>query len=197
MKSVLNVGGNSKDIPIPAYFEGWKHDLLDIDPSTSADIICDGRELNKLDKSLYDAVYCSHNLEHYHPHEIIKVLNGFYHVLKDDGFIDIRVPDIMSVIEHIVENNMELDDELYMSAAGPITAHDVIYGYGKEIEQSGNDFFAHKRGFTPYTLEKSIKDSGFPEVIILKIPQAFEVIAYAFKHKPTKELLEQIGFRVI
>lgn len=196
MKAVLNVGGNSKEIPIPEYFDGWKHDLLDIDPDTSADIICDGRELHTLDASSYDAVYCSHNLEHYHPHEIKKVLSGFYHILKEDGFIDIRVPDIMSVIKYVVEYDIELDDELYVSPSGPITAHDVIYGYGKEIERSGNDFFSHKRGFTPITLENSIRNSGFDFIFIIETPQAFEVRAYAFKQKPSEELQQMLGFSI-
>jgi len=32
MKKVLNVGGGSKNIPIPPLYSGWEHVLLDIDP---------------------------------------------------------------------------------------------------------------------------------------------------------------------
>ncbi len=44
---------------------------------------------------------------------------------------------------------MDLDDILYSSAAGPITVRDVVYGWGKQIEDSGVDFYAHKTGFSP------------------------------------------------
>ena len=47
-KSVLNVGGGSKSTPIPDYFAGWQHDLLDIDARGAPDIVCDARELATL-----------------------------------------------------------------------------------------------------------------------------------------------------
>jgi hypothetical protein len=68
LKRVLNVGGNSKSIPLPPHFSGYKHVLLDIDPKSSADIVCDARRLSELEKEEFDAVYCSHNLEHYYRH---------------------------------------------------------------------------------------------------------------------------------
>ena len=61
---VLNVGGASKQIPIPAYFNGWEHLLLDVDPRGSPDIVCDARLLTTLPAGQFDAIYCSHNLEH-------------------------------------------------------------------------------------------------------------------------------------
>ena len=33
MKKVLNVGGNSKAIPLPPQYAGFDHVLLDIDPT--------------------------------------------------------------------------------------------------------------------------------------------------------------------
>src|SRR6266567_113293 len=66
---VLNVGGNNKKIQIPACFAGWEHVLLDIDPKGSPDIVCDARRMLTLPPSQFDAVYCSHNLEHYYKHD--------------------------------------------------------------------------------------------------------------------------------
>ncbi len=74
IKKVLNVGGNSKDIPIPSQYSGWQHVLLDIDPRGNPDIVCDARELMSMSKNEYDAIYCSHNLEHYYRHDVRKVL---------------------------------------------------------------------------------------------------------------------------
>lgn len=59
---VLNVGGGSKSIPIPDYFAGWRHDLLDIDDRGCPDLVCDARALLMLPGRQYEAVYCSHNL---------------------------------------------------------------------------------------------------------------------------------------
>ncbi|MDD1616033.1 MAG: type 11 methyltransferase [Methylococcaceae bacterium NSP1-2] len=87
MKKVLNVGGNSKLIPLPPEYEGWDHVLLDIDPKVYPDVLCDARELMGLAGAQYDSVYCSHNLEHYYHHDVKKVLAGFSHVLKADGFV--------------------------------------------------------------------------------------------------------------
>ena len=55
---VLNVGGNSKLIGIPAHFDGWTHHLLDISPAGSPDLVCDARQLHTLAPAVYDAVYC-------------------------------------------------------------------------------------------------------------------------------------------
>ena len=76
-RRVLNVGGNSRAIRLPAHFDGWEQHLLDIDPKVRPDILCDAREMLTLPGGNYDAIYCSHNLEHYFRHELPKVLAGF------------------------------------------------------------------------------------------------------------------------
>lgn len=78
MRKVLNVGGNSKETPLPQKYAGWEHVILDIDPAVKPDVVCDARELSSLLCSTYDSVYCSHNLEHYYHHDVKKVLLGFF-----------------------------------------------------------------------------------------------------------------------
>lgn len=147
-------------------FEGWQHVLLDIDPAGEPDVVCDARELTTLPAHAYDAVYCSHNLEHYHRHEVPRVLKGFRHVLKPEGFVYIRVPNIEEVMQIAVERELDIDDVLYTSDAGPITVHDVVFGYGVEIRNSGNDFFAHKTAFTSKSLARVLQDAGFGHVYL-------------------------------
>jgi SAM-dependent methyltransferase len=195
-RRVLNVGGNSKAIPIPACFSGWDHALLDIDRKGNPDIVCDARELATLPAGQFDAVYCSHNLEHYYPHHTIKVLRGFVHVLKDDGFAMIKVPDIRAVMKHFVDNAMDVHDVLYVSPGGPITVHDVIYGWGRQIESSGRDFYAHKAGFTAASLRDAIRQGGFETVFISESADAFEVSAIAFKTVPTQAQRTLLGIGV-
>lgn len=182
---VLNVGGGSKSIPIPAHYSLWQHDLLDIDSRGKPDVVCDARELKTLAAGRYDAVYCSHNLEHYYPHDATKVLRGFLHVLKPDGFAEIRVPDLNSVMKRVVESKLDVEDVLYQSAKGPMSVRDVIYGWGKEIEESGVDFYAHKTGFTADSLERLLRQSGFANVFMFVAEDAFELMALAFKSSPT------------
>ena len=189
---VLNVGGNSKAIPIPPHYAGWEHLLLDIDPRGNPDVVADARDLAALPAAQFDAVYCSHNLEHYYVHEGRRVLQGFVHVLKDDGFAEIRVPDLQAVMKHLVESGMDIQDVLYTAPAGPITARDVLYGWSVEIERSGKDFFAHKTGFTPKSLYGKLREAGFASIVVGSVA-TFELVAFAFKRTPRPELLSLLG----
>jgi Methyltransferase domain len=184
-RRVLNVGGNSKAIRIPPHYDGWEHHLLDIDPSGAPEIVCDARAMTTLPAKGYDAVWCSHNLEHYWRHDLPKVLAGFLHVLKDDGYAEVRVPDMKSVFEEMLKRGIDIDDMLYESPAGPITVNDVIYGFGKKIAESGVDFYAHKNGFTRRSLVMALKGAGFGMVFTGSGP--FEISALAFKTHPTPE----------
>ncbi len=193
-RTVLNVGGNSKAIAIPPQYDGWQHLLLDIDPRGDPDILCDARALTSLPPRQFDAIYCSHNLEHYFRHDVGKVLAGFHHVLKDDGFAHILVPDMGQLMKAVVQDGLDIEDFLYESPAGPIHVIDVIYGLGVEIEQSGNDYFAHKTGFTGKSLAAHLKRAGFPSVYVE--PGDLEIVAIAFKQEPSdyaKDLFKLAG----
>lgn len=185
MKKVLNVGGNNKQIPLPTQYLGWQHLLLDIDPNGQPDVVCDARNLADLPGSTFDSVYCSHNLEHYYRHDVAKVLAGFVHIVKDDGFVCIRVPDLAAVMRAVVEKNLDIDDALYESDAGSIKVSDVIYGYGVEIERSGNDYYAHKTGFTQKSLTAVLFAAGFR--FVFSGVDNFEIVALAFLNEPTIE----------
>jgi hypothetical protein len=179
---LLNVGGNSKAIPLPPRYADFEHVLLDIDPTGGADIVCDARELSALEPMQFDAVYCSHNLEHYYRHDVPCVLAGFLHVLKDGAFVHIRVPDLQEVMQITMERGLDIDEVLYQSPAGPIMVLDVIYGYSVEIERSGQDFFAHKTGFTQRSLTKALSKAGFSTAYVGT--GNLEINAIAFKGTP-------------
>lgn len=185
---VLNVGGNSRLIQMPSQYDGWKHVLLDIDPRGTPDIVCDARLLTSLPPAQFDAVYCSHNLEHYYRHDVAKVLAGFRHVLKGDGFIHLRVPDMAAVMKRVVESGLDIEDILYESSSGPIHVIDVIYGWGLEIECSGNDFYAHKTGFTEKSLSACLRAAGF--AVVITQARDLEIAALAFKSDPPAYAVE-------
>ncbi|MBF0161255.1 MAG: class I SAM-dependent methyltransferase [Magnetococcales bacterium] len=191
-KKVLNVGGNNKNIELPEHFDGFEHLLLDIDPTGNPDILCDARTLTELPAAQFDAVYCSHNLEHYHDHDVSKVLRGFMHVLKSDGFLHLRVPDMRELMKVVVERDLDLDDVLYRSHIGPVLVRDVIYGHAGQIERSGVDFFAHKTGFTADSLSRLLVQQGFAQIFIRT--GRLEVEALAFKGEVSDLVAHLTGF---
>lgn len=191
--TVLNVGGNTKTIPIPPHYDGWGHVLLDIDPRRGADVVCDARELLGLARAQFDAVYCSHNLEHYYRHDVPRVLAGFLHVLNDAGFAEIRVPDVPAALRKMLEDGLDLDDALYEAPVGPIQVIDLIYGWGPEIERSGNDFFAHKTGFSRKTLNEQLLATGFAEVWDAPPFAPYELRALAFKAASSPDQRRLLG----
>lgn len=189
LKRVLNVGGNNKSIQLPPQYDTFENILLDIDPRGAPDIVCDARKLTSLDAGRFDAVYCSHNLEHYYRHDVPKVLDGFLHVLKENGFAQIRVPDIDAVMRTAIERGLDIDDVLYHSPAGPIRVLDVLYGHSDEIEQSGEDFYAHKTGFTQKSLLSALNSTGFSKVYCTLGNLEINVIAFRSEPDETARTL--------
>lgn len=192
---VLNVGGGSKKVPIPPYFADFDHCLLDIDPRGNPDVCCDARELTTLEPDQFDAIYCSHNLEHYYAHDVTRVLQGFLHVLKPGGFAEIRVPDLGALMQEAVAKGLDIDDVVYTSSKGPIRVRDMIYGFGPEIEASGQDFYAHKTGFSRKSLSEALSRAGFG-VQILRKGRAREILIYGFTPKPTEDHVRLLNLKL-
>ena len=173
---VLNVGGANKGIPLPSHFAGYEHVLLDIAKGPDVDVVADARHLSDLVmysrthmdtypklRKPFDAVFCSHTLEHFHSHEVPVVLAGCRTALKDGGTIEIHVPNIEQVYTELAEGS-DLDDVAYEVPAGPILYRDIMFGWSKEIEESGQDHYVHKTAFTPARLTKVLEDAGFHNV---------------------------------
>lgn len=194
MKKVLNVGGGSKSIALPPQYAAYEHVLLDIDPAGQPDIVSDARLLAGLPAAQFDAVYCSHNLEHYYRHDVPRVLAGFLHVLKDGGFAQIRVPDLTELMRVTVSKDLDVDDVLYVSPAGPVMVLDVLYGHSPTIERSGAEFFAHKTGFTQKSLSNAVARAGFSAMFGLT--GNLEINLIAFRGGPNPEVCALFGLPV-
>jgi hypothetical protein len=113
------------------------------------------------------------------------VLGGFLHVLKPDGFAEIRVPDIGGLMRRVAEHNLDLEDVVYESPAGPVAVLDMIYGMRSKVEGGGElhgHLFAHKTGFSASSLPHLLHACGFPRVWCGSV--GFELVAYAFKTAP-------------
>ena len=192
--TLLNVGGGSKAIPLPDVYAGFTHVLLDIDPRSGADMLCDARNLcDDISGDQFDAVYCSHNLEHYYAHDVKRVLSGFLHVLRQGGFVHIRVPDIMEVMRLAVAGKLDIESVLYQSPAGPISVVDVLYGQRKQVEESGCDFMSHKTGFSQKSLMSALLGAGFQ--VVYSGTGNLEVACIAFKGEPSDKHLELLKLK--
>ena len=193
-RRVLNVGGGSKGVALPPHFQDWEQLLLDIDPRGGADLVCDARTLREAAAAnSFDAIYCSHNLEHYYRHDVDRVLQGFLHALKADGFAEIRVPDIGELIKLLANSDLDIEQEIYKANIGSITAHDMIYGYGPEIEASGQDFYAHKTGFSRDSLLRALRSNGFGDIYFAAPLALLELHAFAFKTSADAALRADLG----
>jgi 2-polyprenyl-3-methyl-5-hydroxy-6-metoxy-1,4-benzoquinol methylase len=106
-------------------------------------------------------VWSSHNLEHVFAHEVELVLRAFLRVLRPGGQVMIATPDLQSIGEAIGAGRLE--DTLYESPAGPISALDMLYGHGASIAR-GNEFMAHRTGFTAKTLRGKLRAAGFEAI---------------------------------
>lgn len=148
---------------LPAYFDDWQVYRVDLDPACKPDLIASITDLSAIPDGVADAVWSAHCVEHLYAHEVGRALNEFWRILADDGFACIIVPDLQSVASHVAAD--QLHEVLYESPAGPITAHDILFGFGAAIAR-GNTSMAHKCGFTPSAMMQCLRSAPFAEVIL-------------------------------
>jgi SAM-dependent methyltransferase len=175
---VLNVGGANR--LLPERFEGWEQTLLDIDPNVKPDICMDAKEMTKLPPDTYDAVLCSHNLEHFFRHEVPGVLAGFRHVLKEGGIVDIVVPNIGQLLKDMMRYDLDIDDIWYRTTEGlAITFHEAVYGWNWALCEGNNAYYAHKCGFTGQALYNALSTAGFKNLKV--VGQNTNLLAIGYK----------------
>ena len=137
-----------------------------------------------------DAIYSSHNIEHIYPHEVEVALREFYRVLKDDGMVVLRCPDLQSVCEAVIQD--KLLEPLYESASGPITPMDILYGHIDSVAK-GNDYMAHKCGFTYSVLDRAFHDAGFKTNFGGGNSKLYELFIVSMKQEKSDEEIRNIG----
>lgn len=186
MKTFLHVGCGPQNKSRLKGFSSdeWAEIRLDIDERVKPDIVGTLTDMSKVASERVDAIYSSHNIEHLFPHEVPLALNEFYRVLKPHGFVVMTCPDLISVCEAVVKD--QLLEPLYQSAAGPIAPIDILYGHRASIAQ-GNQFMAHKSGFTYSVLSGAFNGAGFAQTLGGARPQFFDLWLIAFKTKVMDE----------
>ncbi|WP_237481357.1 methyltransferase domain-containing protein [Lichenibacterium dinghuense] len=161
-RRVLNVGSGPRDgrpLPPPFTPEAWDEVRVDIDPGAEPDHVASLTDMGTtLDDGSFDAVWSSHSLEHIHGFDVVNALREFRRVLGPDGFALVTCPDVEAVAAAVVEHG--LDHVAYVSPAGPITLHDILYGHSSSI-QDGAAAMAHRTGLTARRLGDLAIEAGF------------------------------------
>ena len=137
-----------------------------------------------------DALYSAYNIDHIYPHEVPIALKEFYRVLKGDGIVVIKCPDLQSVCEAVVKD--KLLEPLYDSPVGPISPIDIMFGNRKEIAE-GNEYMEKKCGFTYSVLDSAFWEAGFKARYGGRSQNAWELTVVAFKQKKSEEEIKKIA----
>ncbi len=194
MKTFLHVGcGPQNQSQIKGFDnDDWKEIRFDIDENVNPDIVGTLTDMKLVKTGSVDAVYSSHNIEHIYPHEVRIALKEFYRVLKDDGIVVITCPDLQSICEAVV--NDKLLEPLYESEEGhPISPIDILFGWRIPIAQ-GNEYMAHKGGFTYSALNSSFFEVGFKARYGGRMPSnGGELYLVAFKEELPEEEIKKIA----
>jgi len=192
MKTFLHVGcGPQYKSQIKGFDnENWKEIRFDIDEKVNPDIVGTLLDMSAVETGSVDAIYSSHNIEHVFPHEVPIVLREFHRVLKDDGMVVLVCPDLQSVCQAIVDD--KLLQPLYESPAGPISPIDILYGYRPAIAR-GNEYMAHKGGFTYSVLNDAFIEAGFKMNYGGRNPDLWELFIISFKQEKLQEEINTIA----
>lgn len=186
-RRVLNVGSGPFSLRKlhPSFVRTeWQELRLDIDPNVKPDIVGTITDIQGvIEDGSFDAIWCSHVLEHLHSHEIPNALQEIRRILKPDGFVLLTSPDMESVAELILSKG--IDHVAYVSPAGPITVLDMIYGHSASIAR-GRQYMAHNSGFTVQRLGDLLVENGF-DVAFVKRGEHFDIWAVGLKAKSEKE----------
>lgn len=178
----LNAGcGTNDKSRLPRFFRNWREIRVDVDPGMKPDIVTSISDLSAISEGAVDVVWSAHCLEHLFAHQVPKALGEFHRVLCRTGFACIIVPDLQVIAEWIATDR--LHETVYESPAGPVTAHDMVWGFGGAIAR-GKTAMAHRCGFTPTLFLTYLKQAGFAE-IVLRRRSSFELAALALR-KPSK-----------
>jgi SAM-dependent methyltransferase len=186
---LVNVGCGPREDGknVPAFFNSWRQLRVDIDASVQPDIRAELTDLRPIPDGSADAIWASHCIEHLYAHQVTLALAEFRRVLRADGFVCMIVPDLQTVAQYVAADR--LHEPLYQSPAGPVTPHDIVFGFGAAIA-GGRTSMAHRCGFTPGMLQRCFIQSSFPEVLLRRRSQALELAAVA-RMSPAKDESER------
>jgi len=170
--------------------DNWKEIRFDIDKRVNPDIVGSLTDMKSVETASVDALYSAYNIDHIYPYQVPIALREFYRVLKEDGIVVIKCPDLQSVCEAVAQD--KLLEPLYDSPAGPISPIDIMFGNRKVIAE-GNDYMDKKGGFTYSVLNGALYEAGFKTRYGGRSQKGWELTLVAFKQEKSEEEIEKIA----
>ena len=164
--TLMNLGSGPRSVLEACADSPWVHEWeeirIDVEPACKPDIVASLLDLGDIvAENSADVIICSHVLEHLYDHEVGQVLSEIFRILKPDGAVVIKTPDLLQVAEVLLRDDLE--GTVYDAPAGEITILDVLYGHRSSIE-AGDTYMAHHTGFTEQSMARKLLDAGFEEV---------------------------------
>jgi hypothetical protein len=179
-KTVVNAGCGPRTGALRSLlFKDWREIRVDVNPAVDPDVVADVTDLSPIGDGVADAVWSSHCMEHLFLHQVGDAFSEFHRIMADDGFMICLVPDVQTVAKMVAADRAH--ETVYQAPAGPVTAHDMFYGFGPAIAM-GHTQMAHRCGFTPSIVVNFLNQSRFAEYAIRRLP-SLELAIVARKTK--------------
>jgi hypothetical protein len=187
----IGCGSKSKADTTPGFAGGeWRELRLDIDARVKPDIVADMTDMSAVETGSVDALFSSHSLEHLYPHQVPVALAEFRRVLTPEGFAVVTCPDLQLAAGLVAGG--QLDEPIYISPDGPITAMDILFGHRASLAR-GQTFMAHRTGFSLQSLADALTGAGFARVSAMRRRVGVELWAVAAKTDLGEAALQRLA----
>lgn len=171
--------------PVPPHYEEWNALVGGDQPAAKPDVALSLRNLKDHPGGQYDAVYCAYALQTCYAQELGGRRLGIRYLVRPEGFVDIRVPDVGAIMRVVVERRLDLEDALYNSQSGSVSVWDALYGFVQRVIASP-EHFAHLVSLMRKALWAILSRAGFAAASLLR-PRVLEIAIVAFPQAPTDE----------
>lgn len=185
MKTLLHVGCGRQSydgLPPLDWNTEWRQVRVDIDPAVEPDVVASIVDLAGIEDGSAECVFSKHNIEHLEAHEVPHCLAAFHRVLKPEGFLILRTPDLRGIARLLLQYDPE--EPMFVSEVYgrriTIAPLDMLYGSRQEIA-GGNRYMAHRTGFTGPSLRRYLAAAGFEQADVAENPKTRELMCLAMK----------------
>jgi hypothetical protein len=148
---LLNVGCGLK------YLDGFVN--IDGSGEIRTDKIIDvGKEslLDHFEPNTIGLILSHDFIEHHYHWDAVKILKDFYLLLKHEGSIEIKVPNV----EIIINSQLPIDEKIILLYGG----QDIPQGSMDESRKHFPQYFCHKYGWTQARMASHLSKIGFSQI---------------------------------
>lgn len=180
---LLCIGDPSEGQKVPFQYATWK--IRIIRPKSDKNVhkspaIFDTRRLHQ---NTCDVIYLARRVNDLSRPELLNFLDKIKNLLKLGGYLHLSGIDSREYIKKMAITNADLTDTAYISAVGPITYQDVLWGYHRRVSES-KDREGYQRaktscGYSRNSLHQILSEAGYNEIHFLETndPLLMELVA--------------------